>query len=75
MQGLFVDGGVLEGGSGKIFYREDGLLAARPFDLQSGIVPQNGALMLGRVKISGFIEHLGALGNDHETVGKAGRNP
>lgn len=47
----------------------------RPGDVESGVVPDDGAFSLGMVKICGFVEDFGRFGQDKKTMSEAFGNP
>lgn len=47
----------------------------RPGDVESGVVPEDGAFSGGVVKVSGLIEDFGGVGEDKEPVGEAFGDP
>src|SRR5262245_47356233 len=47
----------------------------RPRDGESGVVPEDGALVLGGVVVGGLVEDVGRLRQDEEAVREAGGNP
>jgi hypothetical protein len=46
-----------------------------PSDVEGGVVPEDGALSDGVVKVGGFVKNLGGIGEDEEAVGEAFGDP
>src|SRR6185503_7866399 len=59
----------------RIALGEDWLALKRPADAELGIVPEEGALVLGRPVIGRLVEELGLLGEHEEAVREAWGDP
>ena len=67
--------GLVERSSGHILGGDNGWGRERPFNADRGIVPEDGAFRGGRVKIGGFVNDVGALREDQESMSESRRDP
>src|SRR5437868_5180722 len=70
-----IDFGFAQSLAGRILRGEQRLEIDRPFDSDFGIVPDDAALVLGEPVIGRFVEELGGLRQDDESMRKTGRHP